>query len=91
MTRKKLTAIRNHALDEAQKDKSWLPNWTPLPAMGLLTAVVLLVIVYGKPVSLPGLDTNQKDLEMLASIDQLELFENLEFYDWLANESYDEG
>ena len=35
------------------------------------------------------LDTGLEDLEILASVDQLELYEDLDFYDWLANENYE--
>jgi len=89
-TRAKLIAIRNRAL-HSQSEKSWFPQWAPLPAMALLTAVLFIFIVYAKPASVPGLDTGLEDLEVLASVDQLELYEDLEFYDWLANKNYDAG
>lgn len=87
-TRHKLIAMRNRALNIPER-KKWLPEWAPLPTMGLLTAVLYLILVYAKPTSAPRLDTGLEDLEVLTSVDQLELYENLEFYDWLANENDD--
>ena len=89
-TRYKLLAMRNRALD-IQKSKNWFPQWAPLPVMGLLTAILFIILVYAKPGSVPKLDTGLEDLEILASVDQLELYEDLEFYDWLANENYEAG
>jgi hypothetical protein len=89
-TRHKLLAMRNRALD-IKETKNWFPQWAPLPAMGLLTAALFIFLVYAKPGSIPTLDTGLEDLEILASVDQLELYEDLEFYDWLANENYEAG
>ncbi len=89
-TRHKLITMRNRALD-VQENKKWFPEWAPLPAMGLLTGVLFIILTYAKPVTVPKLDTGLEDLEILASIDQLELYEDLEFYDWLANENYEAG
>ena len=85
-TRQKLISMRNRALD-INENKRWLPEWAPLPIMGLLTAVLYLILVYVKPAPFPKPDTGLEDLVVLTSADQLELYENLEFYNWLANES----
>jgi hypothetical protein len=89
-TKHKLLAMRNRALD-IQENKNWFPQWAPLPVMGLLTAILFIILVYAKPGSVPKLDSGLEDLEILASVDQLELYEDLEFYDWLANENYEAG
>ncbi len=89
-TRHKLISMRNRALD-LQESKSWFPQWAPLPVMGLLTGVLFIILVYAKPGSVQNMDTGLEDLEILASVDQLELYEDLEFYDWLANENYEAG
>lgn len=89
-TRQKLIAMRNRALN-IHESKRWFPEWAPLPVMGLLTAILFIILVYAKPVTIPKLDTGLEDLEILASVDQLELYENLEFYDWLANENNEAG
>ena len=89
-TKHKLLAMRNRALD-IQENKNWFPQWAPLPVMSLLTATLFIILVYTKPGSVPKLDTGLEDLEILASVDHLELYENLEFYDWLANENYEAG
>ncbi|MEK9629891.1 MAG: hypothetical protein VW455_12840 [Nitrospinota bacterium] len=89
-TRHKLISMRNRAMN-IRETKSWFPQWAPLPAMGLLTAALFFILVYVKPSSLSKPDTGLEDLEMLASADQLELYENLEFYDWLANQNNETG
>ena len=89
-TKHKLLAMRNRALN-IQESKNWFPQWAPLPVMSLLTATLFIILVYTKPGSAPKLDTGLEDLEILASVDQLELYEDLEFYDWLANENYEAG
>lgn len=85
-TRRKLIAMRNRALN-IPENKKRLPEWAPLPAMGLLTAILYLMITYAKPAPAPRPDTGLEDLEILASLDSLELYEDLEFYEWLADES----
>lgn len=87
-TKQKLLTMRNRAMD-IQENKTWFPQWAPLPVMGLLTATLFIILVYAKPGSVQKLDTGLEDLEILASLDQLELYEELEFYDWLANENYE--
>ena len=89
-TRHKLVAMRNRALD-IRENKNWFPKWALLPVMGLLTATLFIFLIYAKPGSVPKLDTGLEDLEILASVDQLELYEDLEFYDRLANENYEAG
>ncbi len=89
-TRQKLIDMRNRALD-LHESKSWFPQWAPLPAMGLLTGVLFLILVYAKPTTVPKPGTGLEDLEILASADQLELYEDLEFYDWLANKNNEAG
>ena len=85
-TRQKLIDMRNRAMN-IRESKSWLPNWALLPAMGLFTAALYLVLIYAKPVTQPRLDTGLEDLEILSSDDQLDFYEELEFYDWLANKN----
>lgn len=89
-TRHKLITMRNRALN-IHENKNWFPQWAPLPVMGLLTAILFIILVYAKPVTAPNLETGLEDLEILASVDQLELYEDLEFYDWLANENNEAG
>ena len=87
-TRQKLIDMRNRALD-IHENKSWFPQWAPLPIMGLITAVLFIILVYAKPVTTPKSDTGLEDLEILASTDQLEFYEDLELYHWLTNENND--
>lgn len=89
-TRNKLIAMRNRALN-IPEGKSIFPQWAPLPVMGLLTAALFIILVYAKPPTAPNIDTGLEDLEILASVDQLELYEDLEFYEWLANENNEAG
>ena len=89
-TRHKLISMRNRAMN-IRETKSWFPQWAPLPVMGLLTAALFFILVYVKPSPLSKPDTGLEDLEILASSDQLEFYENLDFYDWFANQNNETG
>jgi hypothetical protein len=87
----RLTQIRHRALES--KSSGWFSNWTYLPAMqwGSVACALLIGILYfgepGKTQLEPGLE----DIDLLASADVMELYEDLEFYSWLAEENIDLG
>ena len=87
----KLTQIRYQALES--KPKSIFPNWSYVSALqwgSLACALLIGVLYFGEPGTTklePGLD----DLDLLASTDVMELYEDLEFYSWLAEENIDLG
>jgi len=77
LTAARLQAMRKTALSGAVRTGfSWLPA-TGLVAAAALVAVLVLNLVPGDINGLPG------DTELLSQMEDLELFEELEFYAWL--------
>lgn len=89
-TLSRLRRVRMQAL-EGRRDRVWT-GWRllfRLPAAGLASAVVVLLafVVY---FALPMGGTRQspvEDIEILANTDNLELYEDLDFYKWLTEEA----
>jgi hypothetical protein len=87
-TQSRLNSIRHAALEHGRKS----PIRTLLsPFGGLVTACVLVLVVgmlyQGQPETpiqiAPDSISPMEDLDILTSAESLELFENLEFYQWL--------
>ena len=57
--------------------------------MATACAIVLGVAIYLKQPS--GLQTNLEDLDLLVAEENLEFYDGLEFYAWLAEEEIDAG
>ena len=87
----KLTQIRNRALES--KSKRRFQDWSFFPAMqwgAVACALLIGIILLNKPntnQSAPGIE----DIDLLASSDVIEFYEDLEFYSWLAEENIDMG
>lgn len=83
-TRKALKTARMAALDQAPRGA--IPRWIPATAFSclLLVMVGFLVSRSDNPVELPRMTT--EELAVIASEDELELFEELEFYLWFDEE-----
>ena len=78
LTRARLAAIRKRALEQAAR-----PAYRWLPATGLATAAALLLAVLLWQQHAGDLQGVQEDWDILAAGEELELIEELEFYDWL--------
>ena len=84
-TRDALRAARHAALDstEAARPRTWIPA----------TAIGLALVLVASALLLRGIDDVQMpamaadDLAVIASEDELELFEELEFYLWYEQEN----
>ncbi len=77
LTVARLRAARLRALGQAKRPHH---RWWPLLGSALAAALVVAILVWQQPVELPGaLD----DLDIVASGDDLDMIEDLEFYDWL--------
>ncbi len=81
-TQRALKQARHAALDQLHK-----PRWTWQPLAGLAVAATVTMLVVG----LVTIQTNDndmvkqhEDLSLLSAGDDLEFYENLEFYQWLA-------
>lgn len=91
-TLSRLNSIRHAALEQNQKS---FGNSLLTPFGGLITASVLLTVVFlmnqnqaVSPADGPSSSLAIEDLEILISPDSFELYEDFEFYQWLAeNES----
>ncbi len=91
-TLSRLHRIRQEALNTKYNKNAWGIKWIPMPYPALATAamVLLAVLIY-----LPG-DREQApvnpldDLEILAS-NNLDFYEDLDFYAWLAEEEPNAG
>ncbi len=84
----RLTQARFRALEQTSKP-SWWREWIPQPMPGLALAaglVLALVFTLNGPTQTQS-GNNLEDLDLLAAADQLELYEDMEFYAWLAEEN----
>jgi len=88
-TRSKLTIARHQAL--AQKDKK-RSSWFVVPAgtfASLFAAMLIFTIWSGNgELDNPSL---MEDMELLSSSESFELLEELEFYEWLDIENYEQN
>ena len=85
-TLSRLNRIRHGALEKQQKPR----NPFLLPFGGLVTACVLVLSVtlmdhQSIPESLPSGASALEDIEILTSAEELDFYENYEFYQWLAD------
>ncbi len=85
-TRERLESIRFQAIGAPREPsrRFFIPlRWVSVG--GLATASVILGLFFWlntSPVDLPA--THVEDLEIITSKDHIELFQNLDFYEWLA-------
>lgn len=92
-TRARLARARNRALVEVER-RSFIPAWV-LEHARAAAAVAIVAVIAGwllvrvESSSQPGLQTMTEvtDLELLLEPDELEMFEDLEFYAWLDEQS----
>lgn len=78
----RLAAARRRALDELRPARQWQLS----PGWALAASVVLvLTIWWWRAPANSGISAD--DYAMLVSGEQIELYEDLEFYDWLGNEN----
>ena len=82
-TLSRLAHSRHRALSSEPQGIQWA--W---PAWGLATAsvVVLSIILWFQNPMNPEPSLLTEDLELLASSDSLEFYEDLDFYDWLSED-----
>lgn len=80
-TSKALRAAREHALE--QQPAARVPGWLPSTAVAclLLVAVAFLALKTDDSSELPQISADE--IAVITSEDELELFEELEFYIWL--------
>ena len=85
-TATRLKRIRYSAIEQIDSSRFKLWRLLRLPALAVVTGVIIATVVITDYRS-PTIIQNQHalaDLEILASDEQLNLFDDLEFYSWLA-------
>lgn len=86
-TLSRLNRARQAAIQQADKKHS-RRMW--LPASGLATAALLASLFLFRPDDIDMIQNgNMDEIELIASSEQLELLEQLEFYQWLLEEDAD--
>ena len=88
-TQSKLTRIRHRALDAGERKSYDIRQWFTLPRVGWATACILvlgLTVYVQQPT---GTAPPLEDIDLLAAEDNLEFYDGLEFYAWLAEENSD--
>jgi len=88
-TLSKIRQIRAQAIDSANSPRQhwWSLNQSGLLFGGLATACVMLlavVLLLNSPSSMQAIPVDE--IELISSSDNLELFEDLEFYEWLEED-----
>jgi hypothetical protein len=87
-TRARLAQARARALEPRRRHWRW---W--LPAGGAVFASLLAAVLWlGQPAPVPGNGLDSvTDFELLTANDDLELFEQMDFYRWLEEEGMHAG
>lgn len=85
-TQSRLNAMRHAVLAQGQRKRSAVA-WLPLG--GLATACMLVLAVMLQPLIRPGVVAPAgtapiEDLDLLTAVEELDFYEEYEFYQWLA-------
>lgn len=82
-----LSRIRQVRAQAVEKSGNQSVNWFGVVAGGLATASVMaLAIIIVTQTSDTSSNLPVDDIELISSSDSLELYEDLEFYEWLEDE-----
>ena len=87
-TLSKIRQIRAQAIDNAESNHSiWSGNKPGFLIGGIATACVMVfavVLLLNSPTSMQSIPA--EDIELISSSDNFELYEDLEFYEWLEED-----
>ena len=83
-TLSRLNRSRQAALEQLGAPKRTWVQW--MPATGLAAAVLLAVVTFRGGSEIDVLQAPASDFEILISEESIEMFEDLEFYSWLATQ-----
>lgn len=78
----RLSAARHRALDQLQVK----PRWQPVIGWAVAATLVVAVSLWWQQAPMSS-GMSADDFELLVSGDGIELYEDLEFYDWLSSEN----
>ncbi len=92
-TRQRIAAIRSKALsfDKEKPSPFFIPfRWILAGSFSMATVVALALFFWlnGSPGEIPV--KNMEDFEILTSKEQIDIYENVDFYRWLATEKIEE-
>ena len=89
-TQSKLNRVRQNALDTGERKGFDIRQWFTLPVAGWSATACLIVLGLALYLQQPNRPTPLlEDIELLAAEDNLEFYDSLEFYAWLAEEEID--
>jgi len=84
--RSRLRQARHAALAQVQpRPVFWTRQW--VPALGVAAAAVLAILVWPHAPTMQPQDEALDDLEIVLAGENLDLLENLDFYEWVDAES----
>lgn len=84
-TRARLRTARDAALVQVSAPHGFSPRWlVPAGAVAALAVVAALGLWWVPPAAPPPMAASVEEAEWLFATDNLELYQNLEFYKWLA-------
>ncbi|MDJ0916179.1 MAG: hypothetical protein QNJ05_00345 [Woeseiaceae bacterium] len=81
-TLSRLNQARHAAVEKSPRRWPPLLRWAPAGGLATAAAVALLLMQSPALIETPG-DASTVDMEILLSEDNLEMLEDLEFYDWI--------
>jgi hypothetical protein len=79
----RLSAARHRALDQLTSK----PRWQPVAGWAVAATLVVTVSLWWQQSPSTANGISPDDFELLVSGDGIELYEDLEFYDWLSSEN----
>jgi len=83
----RLSRARHAALQQQYRPPHTVNNWVWLPASGIAVAVLISSLFLFRAEQMVDISGNDLDeIEIIASTDNIDLFEQLEFYLWLLEE-----
>ena len=88
-TQAKLARSRRRALDAGERKGFDIRNWFTLPTAGWATACLLVLGLTFFVQQPNGTPPPLEDIDLLVAEDNLEFYDSLEFYAWLAEENSD--
>ncbi len=78
----RLRAIRLNALDRARPRRRSFERFVPV---GTVAAALIVALTFSRPAHI---EMVASDLELVAASQDIELIEDLEFYEWLENRDH---
>jgi hypothetical protein len=88
-----LNQVRYRALKAADRTQSPQPRWMAVKLAGVMAAccTILAIGLWVQPPAPSPMSAALADVEILAGEDGFELYEELDFFTWLAQERADAG